>query len=78
MSRPATLPRTPLTERILTLISDKGMSQRAARELAGIPEGTWSLRVRYGKWRWAELCDIATALGMRVDVLVAGFEREAA
>jgi predicted XRE-type DNA-binding protein len=62
--------RDPLTERILRLISRKRLSQTRVAQLAGMNPSTFYTRVRTGRWSFGELCDIATALDERVDVLL--------
>lgn len=62
--------RGPLTERILQIASRKRMFQRTVAQLAGITEAVWSYRVKTDQWQYGELCDIATALNERVDVLL--------
>jgi hypothetical protein len=62
--------RDPLTERILRLISRKRHTQARVAQLAGMSPSTFYTRVRTGRWSFGELCDIATALDERVDVLL--------
>jgi len=62
--------RDPLTERILQVISRKRLYQRGVAELAGMAPSAFYARVKSGHWSFEELCDIATALGERVDVLL--------
>lgn len=69
MSAP-TRERGPLTERILQLASRKGMRQRHVAQLADMNEAKFHYRVKTDRWSYAELCDIATALGERIDVLL--------
>lgn len=62
--------RGPLTERILRLANRRRMYQRTVAELAGMPAYTFHARVKSDAWTWQEVCDIATALNERVDVLL--------
>lgn len=52
------------------MISRRRMFQRTVSQLAGIPQNVWEKRVRSDNWSYAEVCDIATVLNERVDVLL--------